>query len=86
MDGNGATATSCALNDYCHPLAKCTEVSNTVVCSCPAGMVGSGVGLNGCMYNTHQRCDALPCKVKDSTEVFNRNISTYIIYLLFFLF
>ncbi|XP_011185073.1 cubilin homolog [Zeugodacus cucurbitae] len=61
IDGNGATATSCALNNYCHPLAKCTEVSNTVVCSCPAGMVGSGVGLNGCVPNTHQRCDVLPC-------------------------
>ncbi|XP_053948471.1 cubilin homolog [Anastrepha ludens] len=62
IDSNGATATSCALNNYCHPLAKCTEVSNTVVCSCPAGLVGSGVGLNGCVQGTQQNCAALPCQ------------------------
>ncbi|XP_036318853.1 cubilin homolog [Rhagoletis pomonella] len=62
INTNGATATSCALNNYCHPLAKCTEVSNTAVCSCPTGMVGSGVGLNGCVQGTQQNCATMPCQ------------------------
>ncbi|XP_002071743.3 cubilin homolog [Drosophila willistoni] len=54
--------TSCSRNtNLCHPRATCAEISNTVVCSCPAGMIGSGFGPNGCITGTANNCDGLPC-------------------------
>ncbi|XP_073838257.1 cubilin [Musca autumnalis] len=53
--------TTCSTANICHPLAKCNEISNTVVCSCPAGMVGSGIGPNGCVVGTARNCDNQPC-------------------------
>ncbi|XP_061386037.1 cubilin homolog [Musca vetustissima] len=64
-DSSSATAvgsiTTCATANICHPLAKCNEISNTVVCSCPAGMVGSGIGPNGCVVGTARNCVNQPC-------------------------
>ncbi|XP_058980023.1 cubilin homolog [Musca domestica] len=53
--------TTCATANICHPLAKCNEISNTVVCSCPTGMVGSGIGPNGCVVGTARNCISQPC-------------------------
>ncbi|XP_075164329.1 cubilin [Haematobia irritans] len=53
--------TTCATANICHPLARCHEISNTVVCSCPAGMVGSGIGSNGCVVGTAKNCLNHPC-------------------------
>uniref|UniRef100_A0A1I8NWD8 Cubilin n=2 Tax=Stomoxys calcitrans TaxID=35570 RepID=A0A1I8NWD8_STOCA len=55
------SVTTCATSNICHPLAKCYEISNTVVCSCPAGMVGSGIGAKGCVIGTERNCLNQPC-------------------------
>lgn len=55
--------TNCATSNICHPLAKCNEISNTVVCSCPAGYVGNGIGINGCVQGTEKNCIGQPCLV-----------------------
>ncbi|XP_030381464.1 cubilin homolog [Scaptodrosophila lebanonensis] len=66
-DGNGGIITgngftNCAQHAFiCHPSAKCSEISGTVVCSCPTGTVGSGIGPRGCLPGTANNCNALPC-------------------------
>ncbi|BFG01859.1 cubilin homolog [Drosophila madeirensis] len=57
-----ATISSCAQRgSICHPAANCFEISGTVVCSCPSGMVGPGYGANGCVNGTVLNCKSNPC-------------------------
>ncbi|EDW26617.1 GL13113 [Drosophila persimilis] len=57
-----ATISSCSPRGrLCHPAANCFEISGTVVCSCPAGMVGTGYGSNGCVNGTANNCKSNPC-------------------------
>ncbi|XP_062137785.1 cubilin homolog [Drosophila sulfurigaster albostrigata] len=59
---NAFGLTSCTQRaSLCHPAAICSEISNTIVCSCPQGMVGSGYGENGCVRGTNNNCNDLPC-------------------------
>ncbi|EDV99540.1 cubilin homolog [Drosophila grimshawi] len=54
--------TSCMQRaSLCHPAAICSEISNTIICSCPRGMVGSGYGDNGCLHGTNTNCNDMPC-------------------------
>ncbi|KAL7745333.1 hypothetical protein ACLKA6_015352 [Drosophila palustris] len=54
--------TSCSQRAaLCHPSAICSEISNTIICSCPRGMVGNGYGENGCIRGTNNNCNDLPC-------------------------
>ncbi|XP_065362088.1 cubilin homolog [Calliphora vicina] len=53
--------TTCSNSNICHPRAICHEISNTVVCSCPDGLVGSGIGINGCVVGTAKNCLSQPC-------------------------
>ncbi|XP_012136673.2 cubilin [Megachile rotundata] len=71
--GDGITCVyvgSCAINNGgCYPLAKCIEnaalTSSYVLCRCPSGMVGDGIGPNGCQPSTdvavHTACLSNPC-------------------------
>ncbi|XP_033326417.2 cubilin [Megalopta genalis] len=72
--GDGVTCTyvgSCKLNHGgCHPLAACIEntalTSAYVLCRCPAGFTGDGVGPNGCHQiathiPAHGACSSNPC-------------------------
>lgn len=70
--GDGVTCVyvgSCAINNGgCHPLATCIEnpalTSAYVICRCPAGMVGDGLGPNGCQsteISAHSPCANNPC-------------------------
>ncbi|XP_033347146.1 cubilin [Bombus vosnesenskii] len=70
--GDGVTCVyvgSCAINNGgCHPLATCIEnpalTSAYVICRCPAGMVGDGLGPNGCQsteISAHSPCASNPC-------------------------
>ncbi|CAD1477837.1 unnamed protein product, partial [Heterotrigona itama] len=70
--GNGVTCVyvgSCAVNNGgCHPFATCVEnpalTSAYVICRCPAGMVGDGLGPNGCQPSTdhvNTPCATNPC-------------------------
>ncbi|XP_029048305.2 cubilin isoform X2 [Osmia bicornis bicornis] len=71
--GDGVTCVyvgSCAINNGgCHPLARCVEnpalTSDYVICRCPAGMTGDGIGRNGCQSSTdvsvHSPCINNPC-------------------------
>lgn len=54
----------CTINNICHPQARCSEISNTVVCSCLEGLIGSGIGPNGCIRGTALNCATQPCKVQ----------------------
>ncbi|KAH8274197.1 hypothetical protein KR018_002473, partial [Drosophila ironensis] len=45
----------------CHPAANCFEISGTAVCTCPAGMVGTGYGPGGCVNGTANNCAHNPC-------------------------
>ncbi|KAH8330032.1 hypothetical protein KR074_010232, partial [Drosophila pseudoananassae] len=58
-----STISSCAQRrSQCHPAASCFEISGTAVCSCPAGMVGTGYGPSGCVNGTAKNCGATnPC-------------------------
>uniref|UniRef100_A0A8D8U6L7 Cubilin n=3 Tax=Cacopsylla melanoneura TaxID=428564 RepID=A0A8D8U6L7_9HEMI len=64
--------TGCAINNGgCHPLATCTEVSDSVrsriQCTCQPGMGGTGVGLMGCDYGRiTDPCATSPCGVGGS--------------------
>ncbi|KAH8387553.1 hypothetical protein KR093_007741, partial [Drosophila rubida] len=59
---NALGLTSCTQRaSLCHPAAICSEISNTIVCSCPRGMVGSGYGDNGCVRGTNNNCNDMPC-------------------------
>ncbi|XP_034489715.1 cubilin homolog [Drosophila innubila] len=54
--------TSCSQRAaLCHPSAICSEISNTIICSCPQGMVGNGYGEHGCIRGTNNNCNDLPC-------------------------
>ncbi|XP_054002675.1 cubilin [Hylaeus anthracinus] len=71
--GDGVTCTyvgSCAINNGgCHPYARCVEnaalTSAYVLCRCPAGYVGDGMGPNGCQPITDvsvgTACASNPC-------------------------
>ncbi|KAH8276594.1 hypothetical protein KR044_004736, partial [Drosophila immigrans] len=60
--GNAVGLTSCSQRSgLCHPSAICSEISNTIVCSCPLGMVGSGYGEHGCVRGTDNNCNSRPC-------------------------
>ncbi|XP_064556077.1 cubilin homolog [Drosophila montana] len=59
---NAVGLTSCTQRaSLCHPAAICSEISNTIICSCPIGMVGNGYGENGCLRGTNNNCNDLPC-------------------------
>nr|XP_012218853.1 PREDICTED: cubilin-like [Linepithema humile] len=58
----------CAINNGgCHPLATCTEnpslTSSYVLCRCPAGYDGNGMGPNGCQLavSVNTVCTSNPC-------------------------
>ncbi|XP_011637168.1 cubilin-like [Pogonomyrmex barbatus] len=59
----------CAINNGgCHPLATCTEnpslTSSYVLCRCPSGYVGNGMGPNGCQLtdvSLNTACSSNPC-------------------------
>ncbi|RLU24405.1 hypothetical protein DMN91_002494 [Ooceraea biroi] len=58
----------CAINNGgCHPLASCTEnpslTSSYVLCRCPAGYIGNGMGPNGCQIDASVNiaCASNPC-------------------------
>ena len=67
--GNGITCDFvgiCRLNNGgCHPSAQCFEnmaISTSFrECRCPSGLVGSGVGPNGCVPQTGTTCSNNPC-------------------------
>lgn len=66
--GNGETCTyigQCRINNGgCYPLATCVESveSTNVQCRCPAGLVGDGMGPNGCSISTIiHPCASNPC-------------------------
>lgn len=71
--GDGVTCIyvgSCAINNGgCYPLATCVEnpalTSAYVICRCPAGTVGDGIGPNGCQSSTDAAttlaCQSNPC-------------------------
>ncbi|KAH8397987.1 hypothetical protein KR222_008302, partial [Zaprionus bogoriensis] len=60
---NAVGLTSCMQRGaICHPQAICSEISNTITCSCPAGMVGSGYGDQGCIRGTNHNCNDMPCR------------------------
>lgn len=68
--GDGVTCVyvgSCAINNGgCHPLATCVEnsalTSAYVICRCPPGTVGDGIGPNGCQSSTEvSPCSSNPC-------------------------
>ncbi|XP_055914618.1 cubilin homolog isoform X2 [Eupeodes corollae] len=63
-DGRVCTRTagaSCTRNNICHPSALCSEVGNSIVCSCPLGQIGNGVGPNGCRASGTSPCLSNPC-------------------------
>jgi len=61
---NAIGLTSCSQRAaLCHPSAICSAISNTIICSCPQGMVGNGYGENGCIRGTNNNCNDLPCLV-----------------------
>ena len=62
-DEGGDGSTRCTTPNICHPEASCLQVSGTVVCSCPIGMVGNGIGNAGCIRATTRNCDSSPCLV-----------------------
>lgn len=49
--------------NYCHPLASCEPVGNTITCICPNGMTGNGIGVNGCVSVSVDACSSQPCLV-----------------------
>ncbi|EFN66210.1 Cubilin [Camponotus floridanus] len=59
----------CAINNGgCHPLAICSEnpslTSSYVLCRCPPGYVGNGMGPNGCQLadvSVNTACSVNPC-------------------------
>ncbi|KAH0948163.1 hypothetical protein HN011_006977 [Eciton burchellii] len=59
----------CAINNGgCHPLAICTEnpslTSSYVLCRCPSGYIGNGMGPNGCQLTdvpVNSACASNPC-------------------------
>ncbi|XP_050461753.1 cubilin-like [Cataglyphis hispanica] len=59
----------CAINNGgCHPLATCREnpslTSSYVLCRCPTGYVGNGMGPNGCQLSdvsVNTACSSNPC-------------------------
>ncbi|EFN89302.1 Cubilin, partial [Harpegnathos saltator] len=59
----------CSINNGgCHLLATCTEnpslTSSYVLCRCPAGYVGNGMGPNGCQLadvSVNTACSSNPC-------------------------
>lgn len=58
----GQRPRSCpASNNPCYPTASCFLISGTASCRCPAGMVGSGYGPNGCVNGTTTNCFGNPC-------------------------
>lgn len=71
--GDGVTCVyvgSCAINNGgCHPLASCVEnpalTSAHVLCRCPAGFAGNGIGPNGCQrsidVSVDTACSSNPC-------------------------
>ncbi|CAK9795155.1 Cubn [Anthophora quadrimaculata] len=71
--GDGVTCTyvgSCAINNGgCFPFATCVEnpglTSAYVICRCPPGMTGDGIGPNGCQLSTevsnNTPCASNPC-------------------------
>ncbi|XP_076628821.1 cubilin [Colletes latitarsis] len=71
--GDGVTCIyvgGCAINNGgCHPYAKCVEnpalTSDYVLCRCPAGYSGNGIGPNGCQPITDvsagTACASNPC-------------------------
>lgn len=68
--GDGVTCVyvgSCAINNGgCHPLATCVEnsalTSAYVICRCPPGTAGDGIGPNGCQSSTEASpCSNNPC-------------------------
>ncbi|KZC14141.1 Cubilin [Dufourea novaeangliae] len=80
--GDGVTCVyvgGCAVNNGgCHPFAKCVQnsalTSAYVICRCPAGYAGNGVGPNGCHQITtdvsvQTACSSNPC-------VYGRCVST----------
>ncbi|XP_017064010.1 cubilin homolog [Drosophila eugracilis] len=48
-------------NNACYPSASCFLISGTISCRCPAGMVGTGYGPNGCVNGTTSNCLGNPC-------------------------
>ncbi|XP_055842375.1 cubilin homolog isoform X2 [Episyrphus balteatus] len=63
-DGRICTRTagaSCSNNNICHPTATCSEVANSIVCTCPLGMIGNGVGPSGCRTSGNDLCSPNPC-------------------------
>ncbi|XP_063226608.1 cubilin [Bacillus rossius redtenbacheri] len=56
---------SCEVNNGgCNSLATCTSVGATVLCTCPAGYAGSGVGHFGCVPSgvpASGPCNSNPC-------------------------
>ncbi|XP_053622099.1 cubilin homolog [Plodia interpunctella] len=69
--GDGVTCTwrgSCNIDHGgCHPSARCIEsgaVGGGVLCECPQGMDGDGLGLHGCYVSTDNStmsCENDPC-------------------------
>ncbi|XP_014475365.1 PREDICTED: cubilin [Dinoponera quadriceps] len=59
----------CSINNGgCHPLAICTEnpslTSSYVLCRCPPGFIGNGMGPNGCQLadvSVNTACSSNPC-------------------------
>ncbi|XP_029168402.1 cubilin-like [Nylanderia fulva] len=59
----------CAINNGgCHPLATCSEnpslTSSYVLCRCPLGYIGNGMGPNGCQLtdvSVNTACSSNPC-------------------------
>ncbi|KAL7734838.1 hypothetical protein ACLKA6_011119 [Drosophila palustris] len=57
-----AKSSSCNGEHICHPRANCEYISDTVVCSCPAGYFGHGYGSDGCTEDADRKpCDNHPC-------------------------
>lgn len=59
---NGITVNgNCVANNICHPMATCNDISNRIVCTCPSGYVGTGIGPLGC--TPVNPCASNPCAV-----------------------
>ncbi|XP_034481448.1 cubilin homolog [Drosophila innubila] len=57
-----AKSNSCNGEKICHPSANCEYISDTIVCSCPAGYFGHGYGSDGCTEDANRKpCDNHPC-------------------------
>ncbi|KAG4066297.1 hypothetical protein HA402_000521 [Bradysia odoriphaga] len=61
--GGGFINGICSRQNFCHPLAICSETPTGPICICPAGYVGSGFGSMGCSPGEILRhpCSNNPC-------------------------